>query len=142
MKNGVFILIICILLFFTSGCLEEIRTDSNTPADSPTFSLPKASLDIQPSIAVSILDGPEKRNRPDETCYWETRIESVNIADSDAYNVVIHCAFIDGKTGEIQIKNEHYRRFNAGERKIFVKIFDGICDHTYYMEFEADYDIS
>ena len=142
MKTGFLVFIICIFLVFTLGCLEEVQTDSNRSLVSPTFSLPKATIDIQPTIVVTILEGPEKRIRSDSTCYWETKIQSKNVADRDAYNVVIHCAFIDGKTGEIQIKNEHYSRFNSGERKIFIKKFDGICDHTYYMEFETDFDIS
>lgn len=139
------LIFVCLLLICAAGCLaEEDTTDGEVisqPTEIPVEEAPDDTTGDH-EITAQVIDGPERRFNPDQTCYSVVQIEARNIGDEDAFNVVVHCLLIDAETGGTQIKNEQYSRFNAGERKIFTLEFDTECTHSYYMEFAFDADSS
>lgn len=139
------IILICLLLTCAAGCLAEDEKTNGEVIPQPTETPVEEGPDITAGgheITARVIAGPERHFNPDRTCYSVVQIEAKNIGDEDAFNVVVHCLFIDAETGETRMKNEQFSRFNAGERKIFTLEFDTECTHSYYMEFAFDADSS
>lgn len=141
MRMDVFaIMLICMLFAGISGCIEDDSSDEFLPQTPSSVTPSPMDFKPMPEFEIGLIKGPVKLIRTDGSCYWEADIAAKNVGEVDAQNVVIHVKFIDTADGSLQTENQYYPRFNIGERKIFTLRFDGICDHSYRMEFEVDAD--
>jgi hypothetical protein len=136
---------VCILLLvLVAGCLSSPSGEGGgIPGTSPIGSpagAPTLTYAPEPSFEVTLVEPLERRYEIDAPCYWVAEVQAVNTGGEDARNVIIHCTFIDTKTGDEKTQNELFSRFNKGERKVFEKRFEGDCDGSYRMEFSVDYD--
>ena len=146
MKGTVFLLLCVALFAFVASCgcgntpsgNESIQPTN--PPQATSTGVPTLTYAPEPSFEITLTKPLERHYEIDAPCYWVAEVQAVNAGGMDAWNVIIHCTFIDTRTGDEKTQNELFTRFNMGERKVFEKKFEGDCDGSYRMEFSVDFD--